>query len=248
MVDLKNLERLNPEVKKRLVPYLSEMIDLHKENLVSILLYGSALDDDFSFKSSDINLLVILKEVSFKSLKKSLKLVDRGIKKKITAPLFFSSDYLFSSADVFPMEFLDMQEKHLLLYGEDLFSRLEIDAKNLRLYCEEQIKGKLIRIRQAYLEIGLQRKGIELLLKESLKSLMPVFKNLLRIKGETPLPHLKEEILKRLGEVFQVESGVFLTVLRDTTMDEKIGGKEASEFLAEYLQVLTKLALAVDTL
>jgi len=130
-------------------------------------------------------------------------------------------------------------------YGEDLLSGITIDLKNLRHQCEEQIKGKLVRIRQAYLEVGLKGAGVEALLKRSLSSLMPVFKNILRLRGESP-PGKKEEILKKLAGVFDIEEDLFLKILRDKRDDEKIGGEEAVVYLNRYLLQLEKLADAVD--
>ena len=121
--------------------------------------------------------MIVLRELTFYDLKKSLKIVSRGIEQRITAPLFLSRRHIETSADVFPVEFMEIKENNILLYGEDIWSDLKIDNRNIRLQCEEQIKGKLIRLRQAYLEIGLKKKGIEALLKESLYALMPIFRN-----------------------------------------------------------------------
>ena len=46
MAELVNLERLPDEVKKRIVPYLQELFDVHNENIVSVFVYGSAAGKD----------------------------------------------------------------------------------------------------------------------------------------------------------------------------------------------------------
>ena len=247
MSNYKNLDRLVPGVSKKIEPYLNELVNLHGDSIRSIVVYGSGATKDFSLKTSDINLLVIFDKVNFDVLKKSLKLVNQGIKKKIMAPLFLSDDYMQASCDVFPIEFLDFKENHVLVYGEDLLASLTIDSKNLQLQCEEQIKGKLIRLQQAYLEVGLSRKGIEALLKESLKALLPVFRNLLRLKGK-PAPISKESILKDLALEFGIRGDIFLEVLRDQQADEKIRGKAAVVFIEGYLDEMRKLAEMVDKL
>jgi hypothetical protein len=135
----------------------------------------------------------------------------------------------------------------LVLYGEDILSGIRVDLKNLRYQCEEQIKGKLVRIRQAYLEVGLKKKGVEALLKRSLSSLLPVFRNVLRLKGEDP-PRGKEEVLAKLALVFSLEAEVFITIWQDRQNDEKIGGEDAEIYLERYLTQLEKLAAAVDSI
>ncbi|MDP8214154.1 MAG: hypothetical protein RAO92_03355 [Candidatus Euphemobacter frigidus] len=245
MTELKNLEQTPEPVARKLRPYMEKMIELQGDNLISAMIYGSATGEDYSKKSSDINLLMICREVNLPDLQKCLKLVHKGMREGISAPLFLTRRYIETSADVFPVEFLEIQDNNVVLYGEDLLSGITIDLKNLRHQCEEQIKGKLVRIRQAYLEVGLKGAGVEALLKRSLSSLMPVFKNILRLRGESP-PGKKEEILKKLAGVFDIEEDLFLKILRDKRDDEKIGGEEAVVYLNRYLLQLEKLADAVD--
>lgn len=242
-----NLSAIRTDIKDIIEPYLQSLLELHKENIVTIALYGSASGKDFSIKNSDINLIVIFKELDFPQLRDSLKLVARGMKKKITAPLFLSQRHILTSKDVFPIEFLEIKENHIILYGEDLLSTMLIDQSHTRLFCEEQIKGKLLRIRQAYLEIGLRNKGIESLMKESLYSLIPVFRALIRITG-APAPVEKEAVLKKISGIFALDEGVFIAILKDKKDDEKIDGKEVTVYFEKYIQEIKKLAIAVDKL
>ncbi|MBN2097014.1 MAG: hypothetical protein JW714_00895 [Candidatus Omnitrophica bacterium] len=247
MPELKNLNKLNPELKKKIAGYLNKLIALHQDNIVSIFLCGSAVGADYIPKISNINLFVVLEKLELADLQKSLKIVSWGIKKKIAAPLFLSQRHITTSTDVFPIEFLEMQENHLLLYGKDLLSPLKINSAHLRLFCEEQIKGKLIRIRQAYLEVGLKRKGIEALLKESMSSLTPVLRNLIRLKGQMPAVK-KEEIYAQVSAEFNLDKNVFLSILRDTKNDEQIDAQDVELFFERYIAQIQKLAIAVDQL
>jgi hypothetical protein len=247
MTELINLETLPEEVAKKVKPYLKRMIEIQGANLLSAAVYGSAIGQDYSEKSSDINLLLICREIDLPVLKKSLRPVGKGFRDRIPAPLFLTRRYLETSADVFPVEFLEMKDHCRVLYGPDLVSGLEIDLKNLRHQCEEQVKGKLILIRQAYLETARKKGGLDRLLKRSLSSLMPVFRQLPRLKGEEPAAH-KEEVLKALSREFGLEAEVFLSIWRDRRNDEKIGGEEADIYLERYLRQLEILAEAVDKL
>jgi len=246
MEELK-LSSVSEKVKKIIEPYLKNLVNVHKGNIVSINLYGSATGGDFLHKKSDINLMVILKHLGLSDLKKSLRFVSSGIKKKISAPLFLTLEHIQTSQDVFPIEFLEMKENYLCLYGEDILSGLNIKSDYIRLFCEEQIKGKLIRVRQAYLEIGLRKKGIEALMKESMYSLIPIFRNLLRLKGAVP-PIGKENILTAVSDKFELEKGVFTAILKDKKNDEKIAGKDIEVYFEKYLNQIQKLAITVDRL
>lgn len=250
MKELKNLEKIDTQARKTIEPYLKELLKIHQGNIVSIFVCGSAAATaagDYIPKVSSISLLVILEKLGFQELQKSLKTVSKGIKKKIAAPLFLTRKHIETSTDVFPIEFLEMKENHLTLFGEDLLAPLQINPAHIRLFCEEQIKGKLIRIRQAYLEIGLKRKGVEALLKESLSSLTPIFRNLIRLKGKTP-PIQSQEVYNQLSAEFGLEKEVFLAVFGDAKNDEKIGGQDAEVFFERYITQIQKLAIAIDQL
>lgn len=241
------LDKVDNRLANVIKPYLKEFIALHGENIRSLNLYGSAAAGGFSFKNSDVNLLAVFNRLNFQDLKKSLKLVSRGINKKISAPLCLTLEHIKSSQDVFPIEFLEIKENYLCLYGEDILKSVDIKKDNLRLFCEEQIKGKLIRLRQAYLEIGLVKKGLEALVKESLNSLKPVFRNMLRLKGVLPSAG-REDILADISREFGLEEGVFTAVLRDKRDDEKIAGKDIEVYFEKYLNQILKLAQAADKL
>ena len=245
MVELKNIDQLPESAAKKVRSYLEKMIELLGNNLITAAVYGSAVTGDYSEKSSDINLILVCENVDLPTLKNSLKLIAKGIRERITAPLFFTRRYIDTSADVFPIEFLEIKENHLVLYGEDILAGITVDLKNLRHQCEEQVKGKLVRIRQAYLEIGLKKRGVEALLKRSLSSLMPVFKSVIRLRGESP-PRRKKDILIKLAGLFSLDEEVFLFIHNDKLNDEKIAGEDAEGYLNRYLLQLEILADAVD--
>ena len=242
-----NMEKLPAEVQHKFIPYLKTMLDIHNEQLTSVFIYGSATGKNYNPKTSDINSVFIFKGLAFASLTDSLKTVSKGISKKIAAPLFLTKEHIETSLDVFPIEFLDMKENHILLYGTDFLSPLKIKEEHIRLFCDQQIKGKLIRIRQAYLEVGLKKKGMEALLKESLHSLIPVFRNLIRLKGKQPSIE-KPAIIKQLCQEFDLDENVFLSIYKDTNNDEKIADQEVVVFIEKYLGQIKKLAVGADRL
>lgn len=242
-----NTQKLPADVQKLFTPFLRSMINIHDDNLISVFLTGESIGKNYIPKESKITSVFVFKELPFATLKNSLKAINEGIRKNIAAPLFLTKKHIETSLDIFPVEFLEMQENHILVYGKNVLSSLKIDDTHLRLFCEEQIKGKLIRIRQAYLEVGLKNKGIEALLKEALYSLLPIFRNLLRLKGKNP-PVAHEDICNQLCIAFDLDDHALLPILKDTANDEKIDGQDVVVFLEKFIDQLNKLAIEVDQL
>lgn len=241
------LDNLRDDIKRIIKPYLQELLRIHGNNILSIVLYGSATGKLYVPRQSDINLIVILKDLRFGELRSSLKLVNRGARKKITAPLFLSLEHIETSKDVFPIEFLEIKENNVLIFGKDFFKDMQIDLKYIRLLCEREIKGKLIRLREAYLEVGLKKKGIEALLKESLNSLLPVFRSLIRLKGKNPDVD-KFNVLNEVCGLYGLDAEVFTAILKDKANDEKIAGQTVEISFEKYLNEITKLTVSVDKL
>ncbi len=245
MEELINLERLPEEVKKLMEPYAKSLIELLDDNLCSIAVFGSATGEDFIPKKSNVNLLVVLKEVELTHLKKCFKLVAQGRKKGIVAPLFLTRRHMETSSDVFPVEFLDMRDSHQIIYGEPIFEGLDIGTENLRLECEEQLKGKLIRLRQVYLEVGANAKAISAVAVESLTSLIPVFRGMLKLVGEES-PRAKRKVIDATSKRFGIEEWILQKVLDMKAGKAKLEKKDIEDFYGRYIKEIEKLAIAAD--
>lgn len=235
------LDGVRPELKTVIQPYLAKLLEIHKENIISIVLYGSAIGKYFIPGRSDINLAVVFRDLGLKQMKDSLQVINSGRSKRITAPLLLSLSHIESAKDTFPVEFIEIKENNVLLYGKDIFSGLKIDETNIRLFCKRDVEGKLIRLRQAYLEIGLRRKGVERLMKESLNSLIPVFRALLRLRVQNP-PIDKEKALIEFCNHYGLAKDVFIAILRDRMNDEKIKGEDVEVFFEKYLKEIEKIS------
>lgn len=241
-----NLEKLPPDAQSALKPFLEEVIRVYGEGLVSVFAYGSVTGPDYESRSSDINVGVVLKDVSLGSLSQSLPAVKKAMKRRVTTPLFLSQTYIKRSLDVFPIEFGSMRNTRLVLFGEDVLSGVTIRKDDLRRECETQLKGRLVTVRQAYLEQALDRKGLASVLKAALKSLYPVFGGILMMKPELSVPVGKEKMVELLEKELNVDLSSVVKILRDGKGDGKISGKNAEQFLEEFLFQIEKLAEAVD--
>jgi hypothetical protein len=247
MSAFKNIDQLPPEIQGKVAQYSQKLLDIHNSNIVSIAVYGSACSINFVPKVSDINIAVVFQQLDFSVFQKSLKLAAQGRKEKITAPLFLTREYILNSLDVFPIEFSEIRDHHLTIFGEDLFSTINVDAKHVRLLCESQIKGKLLRIRQAYLEVDGNWRSLKHVLRDSLNSLFPVFRQLLVLTGQEPLTH-KEEMLKQIAEKFSLNAAPLIAVYQDKNKIVALHPSQIEQLLNEYCAQLEQLAHRIDQL
>lgn len=246
MANFKNLDKIAPEARAIIQHYAEKLLNIFPGKIEGIFIYGSLVSGEWRKATSDINILVIVDEINITLLEPCRALIKKGLKQKITTPLFLTKDYILASLDTFPLEFLELKENHILIYGEDILSPLEISKDKLRLELEHQLKASLIRLRQVYLEIGLKRKGLERFTKSVVSDLMPVFRNLLRLKGIDPPPILKEEIAHKLAQEFNIEAQVLIDILEDKRDDERIKGKKIEYYLSGLEKILAQLSEIAD--
>jgi len=165
--------------------FTREVQELYAGDLVAVILHGSAATGEHVAGASDINLVVILRQVTPALLRKAAGrsgLASPGA----ATPLFFDPETLQDSLDVFPIEFLDMQERHRILWGPDLLAPLRIGGANLRLQCEQELRGKLLRLRQAYIETAESPDDLRQVLLMAAGSLLVLVRTLLRLGGASP--------------------------------------------------------------
>ncbi|RPJ53355.1 MAG: nucleotidyltransferase domain-containing protein, partial [Acidobacteria bacterium] len=136
--------------------------------LKAVILYGSAAAGDHVGKRSDYNILVVMDQLGLRELKLFLKPSEAWVKDGNTPPLLFTPEVLQRSADVFPIEMLDIRDSHRVLYGEDITGEIQINPENLRLQLEHELKGKVIQLRERYLSTGGKPKLVGDLLMNSL--------------------------------------------------------------------------------
>jgi predicted nucleotidyltransferase len=121
---------------------------------VSAVLYGSAARGDWIPGRSDVNLLVLVDDTTPAALRRLTSAVTEWHSKGFAPPLIMGRDEWRESADVFPIEITDMQVAHRILCGADPVHGMVVAPADLREAVEKELRGKLVRLRQAYVRFG----------------------------------------------------------------------------------------------
>lgn len=212
--------------------------------VVAIALYGSATGPEWVAGSSDINVVVVVDGLGYEELRAVRSHVAAWGRKGVATPLLLERRFLTSAADVFPMELHDIRAEHRLLFGEDVFSNLEVRDDHLRFQCEHEARGKLLRLRELYLEIGGDRRRLRQLLLDSLKTFLIIMRHLSRTRGiHAPMPYA--EVLRTFCERFHCQLPVLSRLLALKLSGAKWQGDEEETF-RDYLGELEQLIGIID--
>ncbi|MFH0791414.1 MAG: hypothetical protein V2A64_07275 [Candidatus Omnitrophota bacterium] len=240
------MEKRNlPEKLTRIIEEFSrELETIYKDDMVSLILYGSGANGEFMDKHSNLNLLVILKDTKLDKLTPAADLINKP-KFRIIQPLFFSKEYIYSSTDVFPIEFLDMRENYKVLKGEDVLKDIVIDTKNLRFQCEHELKAKLINLRQSYLKMNRDKALLKHLLLKFFTSIIHILRNVIRIKGRTP-DYSKQNLIKQIAEDFPINTDTWNMILRLKNKEVTPDNEKIKQLFISFAGDLEKIVDIVD--
>jgi hypothetical protein len=173
--------------------------------------------------------------------------IKKWRKKNVAIPLFLTETYVATSMDVFPIEYLNFQRDYVPVYGKDILKDLSFDVEFIRLQCEREIKGKLLILREAYLESSGKGRELKDVIRNSVPALVAIFEALLYIKGQD-IPKEKRAIVRNTCEAVEIDPGIFEKLLDIKEGKSKPGGSETGEIFKGYLVEMRKLSKLVDAL
>jgi hypothetical protein len=236
---------IKEEAAFKFKPFLDIVLTKYKDKIHSIQITGSALTEDFNPNTSDINSIIVLNKMDLKFLEDFAPLGKKFGKKQISSPLIMTPEYIYSSLDVFPVEFLTIKLLHKTVFGEDIFNDLEINNSDLRYQCERELKVKLIEIRQGYLSSLGNRKFLADGFISSFSGYIPLFRGIIVLLGATP-PKENIEVLAALQDVSSVKLDVFRTVLKSKNNKTKLSIEILNSIFEDYYKAIEQLGNITD--
>jgi len=220
---------------------------IYSDALESIILYGSAAGEDYRPGKSDLNFMIVLSEEAIDRLDRAIETVSGWRKKKVATPLFMTRSYISSSLDSYPLEFLNMRKQYNLVYGEDVLKDICFEPEHLRLQCEREIKGKLLLLRERFLETEGKSRMIKELTGESITAFVSIFGGLLHLKS-VKIPSSRREIVKALAREITVDENVFMNCLDIKEGTKNFSSSEIHSVFMAYLAEVRKLWEYVEEL
>lgn len=240
-----------PHLDKKTYDLLTSLIEevslICTDNLVSIYLYGSAAGKGYEPEKSNLNTLIVLKKIEIGTLTGIARIYKKRAKLRIVAPLILTPEYIRSSTDVFPIEFLDIKENSILLSGEDMLRDISIDFSSLRGQCEREIKGQLVRLRGSFLEVEGDRKRMERLIITAISGLIFPLKNILRVT-DNKIPEGSEAIIKECCKAMNVTDTSFLEAWEMKKEERKVSLDGLYDVISGYMTTVEEVSNKIDAM
>lgn len=211
MEELK-LSYIPVQIQKTIEPFFLDILSHCKEDIISMYVIGSAVTKDFHPKNSDINTLLVVKEIKIPFFDFISTLGKRYGKKRVRAPLVMTKNYICRSLEVFPLEFLEMKLINQLAYGDDVLKDIKIEKADVRLQCERELKGKLENLCLYYIKAMGNKVTLMDVFAGSLPDYFPAFRGILFLHNQK-IPKEKGDVLYALEEHLNIDVSVFKKLL-----------------------------------
>lgn len=215
--------------------------------LRTVVLYGSAAAGERLPKYSDLNVLVIVDALPAAVLRAAAATVRAWTAAGHPPPLTLTTAEWRASADVFPMEYADILERHQVLHGTPPFDGIAVARADLRLQLEYQTLATLLQLRRGVLAAGGDRRKLAELVAASASTVMVLFRAVVRLHGgvpETDYEALSRDVAAHTG----LAALPFERVVRHARGSERLGDDAIEATVAEYLDGLERLVAHVDAL
>ncbi len=234
-------------MEQKLKAFVAEVQHLFGAELISVFLYGSAATGEHVADHSDINVGVVLRHIHADALRKASVRIREWHGLGFATPLFLDSDFLHGGLDVFAIEFLDMRERHRTLFGADVLAGIDVAEHNLRRHCEQELRGKLLKLRQTYLESAPNPKDLGAVLMLAVPSIAVLARTLLRLAGHDSTGGT-EAVLGRVQEHLKVSTAGLTAAWKVKRGEWRRTGSELDRLYRDVMEDTEQLVHIADAL
>src|SRR5689334_4802737 len=239
---------VNTAMKESLSGLVDDLRATHGDNLASVVLYGSAAAGDNVELRSDVNILIALKRITPEDLRQAQAPMREWQRLGHPLPVYFTVEELADAADVFPIEFHQMANARVVLYGHDPFEFVELSKENLRHQTEYELRSKLIQLRRLYIPASVSIEKLCDLMTDSLSSFAALFRAVLILHGQEA-PVSKPDCVRETAKLLRLDPLPF-----ERIFEFRAGGnlpsseKDANDLFGAYLFQIEQVVEAVDNL
>src|SRR4051812_21422763 len=215
------------------------------DDLVSAVLYGSAAGGEHNPKRSDQNVLVIVRRVPMTAARAIAATARAWADAGNPPPLVMTADEWRGSADIFPMEYADILERHRVLYGAAPFDGIAVQAKDLRLQLEHEAMGKLLKLRQSVLASAGDDKRLLELMAVSASTIMVIFRAVCRLHAVKPEGD-NAKLVDQVAKLVQLDPAPFHRVVGVARGGKDVPAAEALPTVEGYVAGMERLVSYLD--
>lgn len=218
-----------------------------RDDLVALVLYGSAARGVFVRDRSDVNTLLICRAADDRLFARLEAPVRAWTRTGQPAPLILTEREWRSSADAFPVEYEDIREAHRVLAGRDPWDGITVRPEHVRRQVEQELMGKLVHLRRAYAALLDDPKQLSAVLVETAGGVFAMLRAALRLAG-TPPPAEPDALLAAAGRTIGFDASALTRLAEHLTGARALKLEPRDVLPLAYVNALARTAEFVNHL
>ncbi len=236
-----------PAISSALERLADELTRTAGANFAGLILYGGVARGRYRPGKSDVNVVVLLHEMSSAALAAIAPALRTARRAAGIVPLILTPAEVSATTLVFPIKFLDIKEHHLVLSGADPFAELEIPREQLGWHIVQELRNLALRLRQRFVATLDDPAAQAASLAAIARPLAIEMAALLRLAGHAvPSEDHSSDVFQAAGPIFGLDGealGALAALRRGVTV-----GQELPDLFGRVLAVLARLTEVAEEL
>ncbi|RMH41678.1 MAG: hypothetical protein D6689_10315 [Deltaproteobacteria bacterium] len=173
-----------PSIPPTVTAFVDRLVRAAADGLDAAVLYGPAAHGDAYADPHAVHVLIVARDLELATLARFARPVAWWRRRGHPTPRIVSRAQLAAMADVFPIELLDLASHHVVLHGRDPLAQVQVVPEHLRLQCERELREKMMRLREGYVEAAGDKRALLRLLVHAYPAFALVWRGCLRLFGD----------------------------------------------------------------
>ncbi|MCM8788485.1 MAG: nucleotidyltransferase domain-containing protein [Candidatus Omnitrophica bacterium] len=136
-------------MRKKVDRFINKLKDYFEDDLISVLIYGSYARGNYLKGFSDINVLVLVNELSIDDLLNVSRFSGKffTVRQAIFTPVVFENSW-----DIFPLQWIEIKKHGIIVYGRDFKDEIMVSQDALKTQLRREARQFYFTIQNLIME------------------------------------------------------------------------------------------------
>jgi hypothetical protein len=238
--------RLPEPVERALTVFVDAAKQAFGTNLVSIVLFGSAAEQNLR-ATSDVNILLILKrfeQAEADRLREPLRFAHAAV--ELNA-MFLLEAEVPAAMEAFAVKFTDILTRHRVLHGSDPFASVTVSDAALLRRLKQVLLNLQIRLRERYVLLSLREEQLGQVIADAAPPLRASAASILQLEGN-PMPSPKKALQRMVAGFNDPGMSAVLDAMTTVRGGERLAAGRAPAMMLDLMRLIDRLREQVELL
>lgn len=223
----------------------SDLQTIFGGRLRTVVVYGAHARPHLRPVRVPVQTAALVDAITYADLSACAERAGGWLRAGLEMPLLLPVHEFERSLDVFPLEYGDIIDHHVLLYGDDPFVGHAVAAADLRRACEVQARGHVIHLREGFLLAGHEAAAVAQLITASAGPFASLMKAVTRVTGgpRDATPPMMAAHARKVAGLSASLIERLLAIEEETDLDPS----DAVQLYPPYVDLLHALVAFIDT-